>query len=207
MIKLFSFPHLVVLFFPFAFLVFLATVITLLVRSLGHASGDGRSLPTRFRESFLGVVPLPARRIATTIFCLALLVGTIFGFLGGHSQMLTDHAHGHYPVYGPYLPVLISLACLVPAAFIGSLFAIWILGLGYVYADARCRNMPHIPWTLIAAIVPNLLGFLLYFVLRKPIASPCPQCAQPIAAGQRFCPSCGYQAFSHPPAAPPPQPI
>jgi hypothetical protein len=197
--------HLVILFFAFAFLVLLATVITVLVRSSGRASGDGRSLPVRIRESFLNVVPRPARRTATVLLCLAMLIGMIFGFFGGRSEMLVDHAHGHFPAYGPYLPVLISLVCLLPGAFVGSLFALWVLGLGYVYADARRRNMPHIPWTLIAAIVPNLLGFLLYFVLRKPIASPCPQCDQPVAAGQRFCPSCGYQAFSHPTPVPPPQ--
>ena len=126
-------------------LVLLAMVITLLVRSSDHASGDGRSFPVRFRESFLSIVPRPARRTAGILFCLAVAIGMIFGFFGGHSQMLSDHAHGHFPAYGPYLPVLISLVCSLPGAFVGSLFAIWVLGLGYVWADARRRNMPHIP--------------------------------------------------------------
>jgi hypothetical protein len=199
--------HLVILFFPFAFLVLLATVITVLVRNSGHASGNSRSLPMRIRESFLDIVPRAARRTATVLLCLAMLIGMIFGFFGGRSQMLVDHAHGHFPAYGPYLPVLISLACLLPGAFVGSLFAIWILGLGYVYADARRRNMPEIPWMLIAAIVPNLLGFLLYFVLRKPIASPCPHCGQPKTPDQLFCPWCGYQAPSPSTAAIPPQTV
>jgi Na+/proline symporter len=79
---------------------------------------------------------------------------------------------------------------------VGVVIAIWILGLGYVNADARRRGMPPILWTLIAAFIPNLLGFLLYFALRRPIASPCPHCGQAMTAEQRFCSWCGYQGSS-----------
>ena len=77
---------------------------------------------------------------------------------------------------------------------VGVVIAIWILGLGYVNADARRRGMPPILWTLIAAFIPNLLGFLLYFALRRPVASPCPHCGQAMTAEQRFCSWCGYHA-------------
>ena len=79
---------------------------------------------------------------------------------------------------------------------VGVVIAIWFLGLGYVNADARRRGMPPILWTLIAAFIPNLLGFLLYFALRRPIASPCPHCGQAMTAEQRFCSWCGYQGSS-----------
>lgn len=79
---------------------------------------------------------------------------------------------------------------------VGILSAIWILGLGYVYADARRRAMPRILWTLIAAFIPNLLGFLLYFALRRPIPLPCPHCGHAMTAEQRFCSWCGYQGSS-----------
>jgi hypothetical protein len=105
--------------------------------------------------------------------------------------------------------VLIALAVTVRfiegKAFIGGPFlallggvaiAIWILALGYVNADARRRGMPPILWTLIVAFIPNLLGFLLYFALRRPIALPCPHCGQATTAGQRFCSWCGYQGSS-----------
>ncbi len=75
----------------------------------------------------------------------------------------------------------------------GSLAAIWLLCLGYVYADARRRAMPAVLWTLIALMVPNLLGFLFYFALRRPLASPCPKCGNAIAAEQRFCSWCGLK--------------
>jgi hypothetical protein len=182
------------------FLILLATAITLLVIWSRRASANGRSLTTSFRESFLNVVPKPARTIAAVFLVCATLIGIIVGIIEASLSTPLAVSGDHFFVLWPILGFAMGL-------FIGSLFAAWILGLGYVYADARRRGMPYIPWTLIAAIVPNLLGFLLYFVLRKPIASPCPQCGQPVATGQRFCPACGYQAFSHPTAAPPPQPI
>jgi hypothetical protein len=79
--------------------------------------------------------------------------------------------------------------------FMGTFAALWILCLGYVYADARRRAMPAVLWTLLAALVPNLLGFLFYFALRKSTQSPCPRCGRPVEAGQRFCPSCGLELF------------
>jgi hypothetical protein len=103
-----------------------------------------------------------------------------------------------------------SRGCFVPALaagigiglLVGVVMAIWALCLGYVNADARRRGMPPILWTLIAALIPNLLGFLLYFAIRKPIALPCPQCGRPMTAEQRFCSWCGYEGNSTPSATP-----
>jgi len=141
-------------------------------------------------QTVLNIVPKPARAMASVVIVCAVVIGTTFGIIEARR---VDAA-----------PRLLGIAA---GLFVGTVFAIWVLGLGYVYADARRRNMPHIPWTLVAMVVPNLLGFLLYFVLRKPIASPCPQCGQPISPEQRFCPSCGYHVLLQPTAPPPPQPI
>lgn len=46
--------------------------------------------------------------------------------------------------------------------------------------------MPPILWTLVAALVPNLLGFLFYFAMRKSVAPPCPHCGQALEDGRRF---------------------
>ena len=151
-------------------------------------------------QTVLETVPKPARTTAYAIVICAALIGLIGGIVEAYLSTPLAVSGDHFFFLWPILGFLAGL-------FVGSLFAIWVLGLGYVYADARNRNMPHIPWTLIAAIVPNLLGFLLYFVLRKPPASPCPQCGQPVAAGQRFCPSCGCQSLPQPTPAAPPQPI
>jgi hypothetical protein len=73
----------------------------------------------------------------------------------------------------------------------GGLFAAWVLLAGYVYADARRRGMPAIVWTLLAVLLPNCVGFVLYFLLRKPIARVCPHCQSGIAPDFPFCPRCG----------------
>ena len=73
----------------------------------------------------------------------------------------------------------------------GLFTAAFALALGYVYGDAARRGMPAGLWVLTAFLVPNLVGFLLYFLLRKPLLEPCPHCGQRIAPGQAFCPSCG----------------
>jgi hypothetical protein len=127
-------------------------------------------------RQFLDVVPKSVKTVAAVIagggllFGLALTVGWI---------------DGKAIIAGPFLGLLA-----------GVVIAIWILGVGYVNADARRRGMPPILWTLIVVFIPNLLGFLLYFALRRPIALPCPHCGQPTTAGQRFCSWCGYQGSS-----------
>ena len=134
-------------------------------------------------RQFLDVVPKSVKAVACVVAGGGMLIGLAGTFIQGHGQD------------APF-------AVLVPGIgfglLAGLLSAIWILCLGYVYADARRRGMPPILWTLIAAFIPNLLGFLLYFALRRPIASPCPHCGQPTTAEQRFCSSCGHQGFSAP---------
>jgi hypothetical protein len=142
-------------------------------------------------RQFLDVVPKPVKAAAAVIAGGGALIG-----LAG--TLIKGHIDGHFSARGASFPALASIA--VPGFGLGLLagvvMAIWILGLGYVYADARRRGMPPILWTLIAAFIPNLLGFLLYFALRRPIASPCPHCGQPTTAGQRFCSWCGHQGSS-----------
>jgi len=137
----------------------------------------------------LSVVPKFVRTFAPSLVALAILIGGIAGFFVGRA----DHRiHAHAASSAAMEPIV----GLGVGLFAGVLAAGWVLGLGYVYGDARRRSMPAIPWTLVAAMVPNLLGFLLYFVLRKPIGSPCAQCGQVIVAGQRYCPWCGRQGPS-----------
>jgi zinc-ribbon domain len=75
--------------------------------------------------------------------------------------------------------------------FGGVVIAAWLLCLGFVFADARRRAMRPFLWVLVAGLFPHLLGFLLYFVLRQPIASACSHCGRTIPLNQRFCAWCG----------------
>ena len=73
----------------------------------------------------------------------------------------------------------------------GTLAAAYFLLAGYVFTDAGRRGMPPVPWTALAVVIPNCVGFVLYFLLRKPILHPCPSCGCGVAPDAAFCPRCG----------------
>ena len=73
----------------------------------------------------------------------------------------------------------------------GVFTAAFFLALGYVYGDAKRRRMPAWAWVMAAFLIPNLIGFILYFVFRGPLLQPCSSCSKPIQAGEAFCSHCG----------------
>lgn len=68
-----------------------------------------------------------------------------------------------------------------------------LLLIGYINRDSKRRGMSPTLWTLIAIFIPNGLGGLLYFVLRQPLGSACPQCGCGVQAGFNFCPRCNHK--------------
>jgi hypothetical protein len=135
-------------------------------------------------HQFLSVVPKPFRIAACAIVCCCVLIGLI-----GLPQA-AGHSTG--------CPELGRIAGVGMGLLAGSIAGIWVLCLGYVYADAQRRGMQPVLWTLVALLVPNLLGFLLYFALRRPFTIPCPKCCHAIVIGYRFCPCCGCEVTSPP---------
>ena len=73
----------------------------------------------------------------------------------------------------------------------GVFTAAFFLALGYIYGDARRRQMPAWAWVIAAFLIPNLIGFILYFVFRTPLLGPCCSCGKPIRGGEAFCSHCG----------------
>jgi hypothetical protein len=73
----------------------------------------------------------------------------------------------------------------------GLFTAAFFLALGYVYGDARRRQLPAWAWVIAAFLIPNLIGFILYFVFRGPLLGPCTSCGKPIRGGEAFCSHCG----------------
>ncbi len=73
----------------------------------------------------------------------------------------------------------------------GAFVAAFTLLSGYVYADAARRGMPPVAWTGLSLLIPNGVGFVLYFVLRKPIQHPCSNCGCAVAQDAAFCSKCG----------------
>ncbi len=72
----------------------------------------------------------------------------------------------------------------------GAVLGCWAVLIGYINQDAGRRRMSRLLWTLIALFVPNGLGIVLYFVLRKARISYCPQCDTVVEPGFSFCPRC-----------------
>jgi RNA polymerase subunit RPABC4/transcription elongation factor Spt4 len=65
-----------------------------------------------------------------------------------------------------------------------------LLLIGYINRDAKRRGMSPLLWTIMAVIIPNALGIILYFLLRQPLGSACPQCGNAVQTGFNFCPRC-----------------
>ena len=78
----------------------------------------------------------------------------------------------------------------------GVFTAAFFLALGYVYGDAKRRGKPAWAWATAAFLIPNLIGFILYFVFRGPLLRPCTSCGKPIRGGEAFCSHCGYSQGS-----------
>src|SRR5690348_11483974 len=79
----------------------------------------------------------------------------------------------------------------------GVFTAAFFLALGYVYGDAKRRQMPAWAWVIAAGLIPNCIGFILYFVFRRPLLGPCSSCGKPIRAGEAFCSHCGCSQGSN----------
>jgi hypothetical protein len=121
-----------------------------------------------------GLIPLTAKVLAAVVFIAGVALFTVF-FGAGHFTLMT-----------------------AVGTFAGAILAGFILLAGYVYADARRRGMPAAAWTALALLIPNAVGFVLYFLLRKPLVHPCPTCGQPVATGFAFCPACGQPQTAAP---------
>ena len=124
---------------------------------------------------FLSIVPKTVQLWASVLVGCALLIGLFVGYKTADQGALlrTMSAYGS------------------AALVLGIALAIWLLCLGFVFADARQRAMRSFLWALVAALFPHLLGFLLYFVMRQPIAATCTRCGMIVSNYQRFCSWCG----------------
>lgn len=76
--------------------------------------------------------------------------------------------------------------------FVIMIVHIYALALLYVIEDSRRRNMSPTLWFLICLLVPYLLGFILYLLVRAPLPLNCPKCDRPMPAYSKYCPNCGY---------------
>ncbi|MFQ5696568.1 MAG: zinc ribbon domain-containing protein [Terriglobia bacterium] len=97
----------------------------------------------------------------------------------------------------PEIPLGVLHALLT---FSGLVLGIWVLMVFYVNTDAGRRQMNRLLWTLLVIFIPNAIGFIVYFLLRQPIAQPCPKCRVLVRPDFAYCPACGQSLTSTCPA-------
>jgi len=84
------------------------------------------------------------------------------------------------------------LALMGVAAGAALFLDVFLLLFGYINRDAKRRGMNATLWTLLAILVPYLIGVIIYFLLREPLPYNCPQCSTTVSARFNFCPNCKY---------------
>jgi hypothetical protein len=75
----------------------------------------------------------------------------------------------------------------------GTVIAVYTLMVGYVTRDAKRRGMNVGLWTPLVVFMPGAIGLVLYFLLRQPLLTRCPQCSAGISPGLNFCTQCRFQ--------------
>jgi hypothetical protein len=103
----------------------------------------------------------------------------------GMLYLFLDIIPRHDPHAPPY-PARVFLGILA-----GCVVALLLLLIGYVNQDAKRRDMGQLLWTLLVIFIPNGIGFLAYFLLRKPLIQHCPKCGERAEKGFHFCAKCG----------------
>jgi len=71
--------------------------------------------------------------------------------------------------------------------------ASYVLLIGYVSRDVRRRNMQPALWILLTVVIPGGIGAVVYFLLRQPVLTRCPNCSTELTAEVHFCPQCRFQ--------------
>ena len=75
----------------------------------------------------------------------------------------------------------------------GTAFASYVLLVGYVSRDVRRRGMSASLWMLLVILMPGGIGAVVYFLLRQPVLTRCPNCTTELSADYHFCPQCQFQ--------------
>src|SRR5579859_40273 len=97
------------------------------------------------------------------------------------------------PILRRHKPHPMPLPALVAFMILGGILipAIGLL-IGYVNRDAKRRGMNVTLWTIMVILIPNAIGYILYFLVREPLVFNCPQCGGSVSARFNFCPKCKY---------------
>ena len=113
------------------------------------------------------------------VFCVAGFIGMACVFL---------YVIPHHDRHSPPFPARVLFIFLT-----GIVLSIYFLLVGYVNQDAKRRDMGQVLWTLLVIFIPNCLGFVVYFLLRKPLIQYCPKCGDRVEKDFHYCAKCGCE--------------
>jgi double zinc ribbon protein len=144
----------------------------------------------RFRDE-LRVVPKWLVWTCISLYILALAIGmviNIHSLMTGCCVIFPDDSFRN-------MPILSCVALAGAITGVALVATIWLFMLGYVYRDAKRRDMNPALWTLLVLILSPaylLIGLIIYLLVREPLPYTCPQCASSVNARFNFCPNCKY---------------
>ena len=85
-----------------------------------------------------------------------------------------------------------SVSLIILPIYLAILVGIPVLIGVYVYRDASLRGMNAAMWTLVAALAPALIGFIIYLLVRGSYSDlKCPDCHATVTEQYVICPKCG----------------
>jgi hypothetical protein len=87
----------------------------------------------------------------------------------------------------PFVLTMLLIGSLLGISALLAAVGLWV----YVYRDSGLRGMNQLLWTLIAIFTPNMLGIIIYFIVRKPLLMGCPNCSAQVDPQLIHCPHCG----------------
>lgn len=144
--------------------------------------------PFHFKDEFR-LIPLWYKNLLWVLYALALVVFELINYFA--RPMSPDV---------PFPLSALAMAGIVTGVWIGA--SCLLLLFCYIYYDAKRREMRAVAWLLLAIFVPDLIGVILYFLLRDPLPYRCPQCGAEANPRFNFCPQCKYDLQEAPPACP-----
>ncbi|MGL4345226.1 MAG: double zinc ribbon domain-containing protein [Cellulosilyticaceae bacterium] len=92
----------------------------------------------------------------------------------------------------------IAILCMVGLVLVMMVSMLVIIG-RTVYKDAKALGLNAVMWTVIAVFLPNLIGVIIYLVVRSntPKKMKCSKCERLVDEAYNVCPECGstYTSF------------
>jgi ABC-type cobalt transport system substrate-binding protein len=144
----------------------------------------------------LRMIPLWSVILSIIVFLGTMYFFNMPGYYGGGPQDAARRATANptqQPVQQPRRRPNAEAGRLMFSYTTAAALASYILLVGYVSRDVKRRNMPAALWILIVVVMPGGIGAVVYFLLRQPIMTRCPNCTTELAATVHFCPQCQFQ--------------